>query len=594
MQIHPLRLSRTREPRRERSRQGWGGVRIVLPHFPTIGHGIESLRPDDHRTVAAVSGAGGRAIEPLLVRSDQSPTMIVLGLDGATFDLVGPWADAGELPTFSRLFEESVSGPLESTVPEVTVPAWPAFATGREPAALDMYGFTHFNRDSRELDLSHDEFVLGKMWDAVDDQGGRSVVFNVPGSYPWQAIDGTIIAAAPEYKEAYSHPSEAWDELEEVVGEYKLRNDERPGSREYVDLSLDLVDKRFDGFEHFVEREEPDLAVGLIRATDRVAHHYWGPEDAPPASPDNAVFEVYQRVDERLGEFLAAHDDEDVILMSDHGFEKVRRQFAPNRALQDAGLVALTADDGDSTKALLGKARLAAREALHRTGLLTAVRQVVPESALTDIPDGSDLGLDNAISLGRIDWGRTRAVADIGQKSTLVYALSDDPSEIRTVCEEAKRALREAADSVGLDVRFDRLDRGGPHTPDLTMVIETPHVHATSRLDTDELLLDVDTSGHARDGIFLARGPSFREGSVHGATLTDLAPTVLHTLGYDVPASAAGDVLDVFAPGSDPAAREPSYYDFVGDEAVTGGGVSGDEEREDEVKDRLRELGYLE
>lgn len=522
--------------------------------------------------------------------------MIVLGLDGATFSLIRPWADTGDLPAFARLFEESVSGPLESTVPEVTVPAWPAFATGREPSALDMYGFTHFNRDTKELDLSHDEFVPGKMWDAVSDQGGRCVVFNIPGSYPWQAIDGTIIAAAPEYKESYSHPPEAWEELQDVVGEYKLRNDERPGSREYVDLSLALVDKRFDGFEHFVEKEDPDLAVGLIRATDRVAHHYWGPDDLPPASTDNAVFEVYKRVDERLGEFLDAHEDEDVVLMSDHGFEKVRRKFAPNRALQDAGLVALTESGGDNTKALLGKARLAAREALHRTGLLTAVRQLVPESALTGIPDGSALGLDNAISLGRVDWNRTRAVADIGQKSTLVYALSDDADEVDAACEAAESALREAAESVGLDVRFDRLSRGGPHTPDLTMVIETPQVHASSRLDVDDLLFDVDTSGHARDGILFARGPSFREGAVEGARLTDLAPTVLHALGYEIPASATGKTLDVFAGGSDPAGRDPAYYDFVGDDAVTGGGggVSGDEEREDEVKDRLRELGYLE
>ncbi|MFC6723732.1 alkaline phosphatase family protein, partial [Halobium palmae] len=292
--------------------------------------------------------------------------MIVLGLDGATFSLVRPWAEAGELPTFADLLDEGVSvgGPLESTVPEVTVPAWPAFATGRTPETFDMYGFTHFNRDSRELDLSHDEFVPGKMWDAVDDQGGRCVVFNVPGSYPWQAIDGTIIAAAPEYKESYSHPPEAWEELQELVGSYQLRNDERPGSREYVDLSLELVDKRFDGFEHFVEREDPDLAVGLIRATDRVSHHYWGPEDLPPGSVDaddpssteGAILEVYKRVDERLGEFLDACEDEDVILMSDHGFEKVRKRFAPNRALQDAGLVSLGDDGGDNATALLGKA----------------------------------------------------------------------------------------------------------------------------------------------------------------------------------------------------------------------------------------------
>jgi len=519
--------------------------------------------------------------------------MIVLGLDGATFSLIEPWVESGRLPNFERLLDESVRSDLESTIPEVTVPAWPAFATGRDPTDLDMYGFTHFNRETRENDLSHDEFVPGKMWDAVDDQGGSAVVFNIPGSYPWQAIDGTIVAAAPEYKEEYAHPPERWDELTDLVDGYKLRNDAPPGSREYVEVSLDLVDKRFEAFEHFIRKEDPDLAVGLVRATDRVAHHYWGPDSTPPASPDNPIFEVYQRVDERLGEFLDAHEDEDLVVMSDHGFEKVRRNFAPNFVLERAGLVSLT-DSGDATKAALGTARDLASDVLASAGLLTLARKLVPESALTDVPTGDDLGLDNALSMGRIDWGATEAVADVGQKTTMVYALADDPDEIDAICNRAESELKDAAEQEELNVRFERLDRGGPHTPDLAMVIETPEVHASSRFDVDEPLFEVDTSGHAREGIFLARGPSFRTGAVEDAHITDIAPTVLHALGYRLPEVTTGDVLDVFVEGTDSAERDPEYYDFVGDDAVTGGGVSGDDEKEGEVKDRLRELGYLE
>jgi predicted AlkP superfamily phosphohydrolase/phosphomutase len=519
--------------------------------------------------------------------------MIVLGLDGATLSVIKPWVESGRLPNFQRLLDESVSGELESTIPEITVPAWPAFATGRDPTDFDMYGFTHFNRETRENDLSHDEFVPGKMWDAVDDQGGSAVVFNIPGSYPWHAIDGTIIAAAPEYKEEYAHPPERWDELTDLVDGYKLRNDAPPGSREYVEQSLDLVDKRFEAFEHFVQKENPDLAVGLIRATDRVAHHFWGPDSTPSASDDNPLFEVYKRVDDRLGEFLDAHEDDDLVVMSDHGFEKVREQFAPNYVLERAELVSLT-ESGDAKKAALGTARDLASDVLGRAGLLTLARKLIPESALTDVPTGDDLGLDNALSMGRIDWDETEAVADVGQKTTTVYALADDPAEIDRICDRAETVLQEAADAEGLEVRFERLERGGPHTPDLAMVIETPEVHASSRFDVDTSTFEVDTSGHAREGIFFARGPSFRDGEIEGAHITDIAPTVIHTLGYDLPASMSGEVLDVFTEGSDPAERDPETYDFADAIAVTGGGVSGDDEKEGEVKDRLRELGYLE
>jgi predicted AlkP superfamily phosphohydrolase/phosphomutase len=515
--------------------------------------------------------------------------MIVLGLDGATFSLIRPWADSGALPNFARLLEEGVSGELESTVPEITVPAWPAFATGRSPETFDMYGFTHFNRETRELDLSHDEYVPGKMWDAVSDQGGRVVVFNIPGSYPWQEVDGTIVAAAPEYKEEYSHPPERWDELVDLVDGYKLRNDAVPGSDEYVEQSMALVDKRFTGFEHFIETEDPDLAVGLIRATDRVAHHYWN----ETADPSNPLFRVYERVDERLGEFLDAHEGEDVVVMSDHGFESVSGYFASNHVLERAGLLAMT-EDGDAGKALLGRLRDQASATLGRVGLLTLARKIVPESALTDIPSGGALGLENALSLGRIDWDGTRAIADVGQKTTTVYALSDDPDEVDAVCEEARTALASAADEEGLDVRFVRTERGGPHTPDLAMIIETPHVHASSRLDVDAPTFEAETSGHARAGIFVGVGPSFREGTVEGASITDIAPTVLHAMGYRIPGSTTGRVLPVLSENADAAARDPEYYDFVGENAATGGGLDSDAEGEEEIKDRLRELGYLE
>ena len=514
--------------------------------------------------------------------------MIVLGLDGATFSLIRPWVEAGELPAFERLLDESVHGELESTVPEITVPAWPAFATGRDPETFDMYGFTHFNRETRGLDLSHDEFVPGKMWDAVDDQGGRVVVFNIPGSYPWQAVDGTIVAAAPEHKDEYAHPPERWDELRDLVDGYRLRNDAPPGTEAYVELSLELVDKRFEGFEHFIREEEPDLAVGLVRATDRVAHHFWRTD--PDAS--NPLFRVYRRVDDRLGEFLDAHADEDLVVMSDHGFERVTRKFAPNHVLREAGLVALT-EGGDATKAALGRARDAASDLLTRVGLLTFARRVVPESALTGVPTGSALGLDNALNTGRIDWEHTEALADVGQKTTLVYVLDDDVETVERVRERATRVLDRAAREAGLDVRFLDVARGGPHTPDLAMIIETPEVHASSRFDVDAPLFDADTSGHAREGIFLARGPSFRNGTVEGAEITDVAPTVLHALGYRLPETMTGSVLDVFAPGTEPAERDPDRYEFVGEDAVTRSGLRDDDERE-EIKGRLRELGYLE
>ena len=49
---------------------------------------------------------------------------ILLGLDGATYDLLDPWMDAGILPHLKDLLSRGGKGVLRSTDPPTTPPAW--------------------------------------------------------------------------------------------------------------------------------------------------------------------------------------------------------------------------------------------------------------------------------------------------------------------------------------------------------------------------------------------------------------------------------------------------------------------------------------
>ncbi|MGB3217576.1 MAG: alkaline phosphatase family protein, partial [Anaerolineae bacterium] len=42
--------------------------------------------------------------------------VVVIGLDGATFDLIQPWVAQGHLPTLARLLRTSAWAPLESVL----------------------------------------------------------------------------------------------------------------------------------------------------------------------------------------------------------------------------------------------------------------------------------------------------------------------------------------------------------------------------------------------------------------------------------------------------------------------------------------------
>jgi len=67
----------------------------------------------------------------------------VIGLDGATFDLISPWVDAGLLPTFARLMKEGAWGELQSTIPPVTGPAWSTFMTGTNPGMHSIFDWVY-------------------------------------------------------------------------------------------------------------------------------------------------------------------------------------------------------------------------------------------------------------------------------------------------------------------------------------------------------------------------------------------------------------------------------------------------------------------
>ena len=72
--------------------------------------------------------------------------LLVIGLDCATPQLVfDAWRK--DLPTFDRLMGEGIYGELESTIPPITVPAWTAMLSSKDPGQLGFYGFR--NRKSR-------------------------------------------------------------------------------------------------------------------------------------------------------------------------------------------------------------------------------------------------------------------------------------------------------------------------------------------------------------------------------------------------------------------------------------------------------------
>ena len=68
--------------------------------------------------------------------------VFVLGLDGATPDIMMSMIERGELPAFKEIIRRGGYGRLQSTIPPISPPAWTAFATGKNPGKNGILGFT--------------------------------------------------------------------------------------------------------------------------------------------------------------------------------------------------------------------------------------------------------------------------------------------------------------------------------------------------------------------------------------------------------------------------------------------------------------------
>ena len=62
--------------------------------------------------------------------------LVVIGLDGATFDVLNPLLECGQMKNLAKIIETGARSNLLNTYPPITGSAWVSFATGKNPGKL--------------------------------------------------------------------------------------------------------------------------------------------------------------------------------------------------------------------------------------------------------------------------------------------------------------------------------------------------------------------------------------------------------------------------------------------------------------------------
>jgi len=245
------------------------------------------------------------------------------------------------MPRLKALAEISACGPMLSTIPEISPVAWTTFFTGCSPGEHGIYGFTEFETGSYSVRFnSSGQIRVPALWDWLGLKNKRSIVLNVPMTYPAMALSGSMVSGFIALDLARAgFPGWVVDYLQR--SNYRLEAD---FDRVHEDrkIFLDDLDYTHTGRMNLLERfwpEQWDLFFLVLTNTDRLNHFFYREfEDQGPIYEDFLAY--YRRVDQAVGrvhdltiKLAEEGDNVCLILLSDHGFTSVKEEFHLNRWL---------------------------------------------------------------------------------------------------------------------------------------------------------------------------------------------------------------------------------------------------------------------
>jgi len=279
---------------------------------------------------------------------------LIIGLDGVPYTLMRRFVDEGVMPNSAALIKTGALCRMTTSLPEVSSVAWTSFMTGVNPGRHGIYGFMDLRPGTYDMFFPDFKCVKAEtLWGVLGRSGRRSIVINVPSTYPAGELNGILISGfvAIDLKKA-TYPQSYVPLLEQM--KYRLDVDANK-ARESMDLFAEdlreTLRRREEALLHFIEKEEWDLFIATIAETDRLHHFLWAASDNP-AHPYHGFFlEIYRWIDRIIGELYAKVGRETAVFMvSDHGFTHIRKEVYINKWLEEEGYLRFTKTPPESYK----------------------------------------------------------------------------------------------------------------------------------------------------------------------------------------------------------------------------------------------------
>ena len=307
---------------------------------------VRLLQPQS-RSEASASAAGGR--------------ILVVGLDGADWNIIDPLLRSGRLPHLERLIRAGVRAKLETISPMLSPVLWTSIATGVLPPRHGILDFVaDTEREGERVPVASTQRKVKAFWNILSERGLDVGIVGWWATFPAERVRGYIVSDRVAYqllgvtpvaerdREGKVFPADADDLVlaATVAPESITSEDVSPLVRLPPGEEKDLPAEEahlLDGLRTAIasgrtyvaaalaleKRFHPRLTAVYLEETDTIAHLFM--PFAPPPLPwvkeplarsyGHAVDGAYEEADALLGRLIEGIPAPTVVVVSDHGFK---------------------------------------------------------------------------------------------------------------------------------------------------------------------------------------------------------------------------------------------------------------------------------
>ena len=304
-----------------------------------------------------VAACGGR-LAPL---KRTGPKVLLIGVDAATWHVLDPMMERGDLPNFKALVDRGAHGTLLSMDPMVSPALWTTIATGTFPERHNVQGFIDEDPvNKKQTPISSNMRKRESLWTIMTNHQRTVNVVGWYASWPAEEVRGNVVTDhfLPRAASAYWPVSEEEEKtlggrtyprdlLKEIVplvptmeevakldGLTIKFKDHMPENAHLAKLfEPNRVDEtRVRVIEYLMKKTDADLDMVFLWGIDPMSHLFWKfyepdtwkGEPIDPfelAANKDRIPNYYKKIDRYVGDLVAKEPaDTIVVIVSDHGF----------------------------------------------------------------------------------------------------------------------------------------------------------------------------------------------------------------------------------------------------------------------------------